>query len=98
MAKKYRREMNDRIVTVLGIVLVALVLAGFVFVAVSNSRPVQTTPSASETVQSGTPDLTPTHYVQFDIQDFGTVTAELYGNEAPHHRGELRPAGEQRFL
>lgn len=28
-------------------------------------------------------DMTPTDYVQIDIQNYGTITAELYGNAAP---------------
>ena len=32
---------------------------------------------------TGTGALTATHYVQIDVQDYGTITAELYGDAAP---------------
>ncbi|MBQ8200601.1 MAG: peptidylprolyl isomerase [Clostridia bacterium] len=31
----------------------------------------------------GTAELTATHYVQIDVKDYGTITAELYGDTAP---------------
>ena len=36
-----------------------------------------------DNVQAVPGDLTATHQIQIDVQDYGTITAELYGNAAP---------------
>ncbi len=87
MGKTYHRNRakSDRAITILGIVLVAALALGLIFVAVDNagSKANDNALAAPTSAITGTADTTPTHYVQFDIAGQAPIVAELYGNEAP---------------
>jgi len=74
MAKNAKTNKKPNKKILISVIVAALVLCavavGYVLLGGNNSN-----------VGSG--DMTATDYVQIDIQNYGTITAELYGNVAP---------------
>ena len=72
MATKSKKKQNNTPVLIaIAVVAVLLVVAGILMLNGNSSsdQPANT--------------LTGTHYVQIDVQDYGTITAELYADTAP---------------
>jgi len=69
--KTAKKKMNKKMIIVEAIILVILLVTAGVFLL--KDDPAQ---------PSGDP-MAATDYVQIDIADYGTITAELYGNTAP---------------
>ena len=72
MATKSKKKQNNTPVLIaIAVVAVLLVVAGILMLNGNSSsdQPANT--------------LTGTHYVQIDVQDYGTITAELYAETAP---------------
>ncbi|MBQ9952320.1 MAG: peptidylprolyl isomerase [Clostridia bacterium] len=70
MAKKKTKKINKKLLIAV-IVIVALCAAAAIYAAVMNK--------GSGSAQ----DASATDYIQIDIENYGTITAELYGNVAP---------------
>lgn len=68
-AKKKTISKNNKTVLIIVALLAIGMLAAGAMLLVGSSK--------DETT------FTATHYVQIEVQDYGTITAELYGNEAP---------------
>ena len=67
MAKKQTKKLTPLHLILIGVAAVVLILG---IVGLTRGS-------------TGTGTLTATHYVQIDVQDYGTITAELYGDAAP---------------
>ena len=67
MAKKQVKKLTPLHFVLIGVAVVVLILG---IVGLTRGS-------------TGTGALTATHYVQIDVQDYGTITAELYGDAAP---------------
>ena len=69
MAKKKTAKLTPMHLAILAVAAIALIIG--VVAMVSGSR------------QAPAPAATGTHYVQIDVRDYGTITAELYADVAP---------------
>ena len=62
-----KKKMNTRVLIAVILVLVVLIVVAAVFIIRGQKKD----------------PMAPTDYVQIEIADYGTITAELYGNTAP---------------
>ena len=69
-AEQARIDKRNKIIGIIAVLLVAGVALFFTLGGESNQ-------------QTGPVSLNPTHNIQIDVQDYGTITAELYGEAAP---------------
>ncbi|MBR2718810.1 MAG: peptidylprolyl isomerase [Clostridia bacterium] len=69
MAKKAKSKLTPMHLAIIAVAVVALIIG-----VVALTRGGQQAPAGS---------VTGTHYVQIDVKDFGTITAELYADAAP---------------
>lgn len=94
-AQKKKTAQQERIVNICAIVL-GICLIGIIVVIIARSSmtftsnsgaPVETTSSAPTSLQSGDgatlDNAVATHLATIDIQNYGTIQLELYGNSAP---------------
>ena len=74
-ARKAAQAKIDKRNKIIGIIAVLLVAGAALLFALGGGK---------ETSQPAGPiSMNPTHNVQIDVQDYGTITAELYGEAAP---------------
>ena len=74
-ARKAAQAKIDKRNKIIGIITVLLVAGAALLFALGGGK---------ETSQPAGPiSMNPTHTVQIDVQDYGTITAELYGEAAP---------------
>ena len=74
-ARKAAQAKIDKRNKIIGIIAVLLVAGAALLFALGGGK---------ETSQPAGPiSMNPTHTVQIDVQDYGTITAELYGEAAP---------------
>lgn len=71
MATKSKKQNNTPVLIAIAVVAVLLVVAGILML------------NGNSTSDQPANTLTGTHYVQIDVQDYGTITAELYADTAP---------------
>ena len=69
-AEQARIDKRNKIIGIIAVLLVAGVALFFTLGGEFNQ-------------QTGPVSLNPTHNIQIDVQDYGTITAELYGEAAP---------------
>ena len=74
-ARKAAQAKIDKRNKIIGIIAVLLVAGAALLFALGGGK--ETSPPA------GPISMNPTHTVQIDVQDYGTITAELYGEAAP---------------
>ena len=80
---KKKNKMNKKMILIEAVVLVILLVVAGVFLLGNN--------------KSNADPLAPTDYVQIDIADYGTITAELYGNTAPETVANFMKLAEEGF-
>ena len=78
--RKTEQDKIDKRNKLIAIIAVLLVAAAGLWAVLANGGD---TAADGATDSAATIDLTPTHYIQIDIADYGVITAELYGNAAP---------------
>ena len=80
---KKKNKMNKKMILIEAVVLVILLVVAGVFL-LGNKK-------------ADADPLAPTDYVQIDIADYGTITAELYGNTAPETVANFMKLAEEGF-
>lgn len=79
MATKSQKHRNERTLKILLIALIALVVIAGAVTLIQNAGG----KNGAEGKIKDAATLTGTHYVAIDVQDHGTITAELYADAAP---------------
>ena len=76
-AKKAQKKNYLPLVAIIGVICLTVVACAAIFMGGKDDAPVSQ-PTAAPVVNN-----TATHKIEIDIQDYGTIKAELYGNVAP---------------
>ena len=78
-AEQDKLDKRNKLIAIIAVLLVAGVALFFALGGGSNESNQLPVPNQ----QTMPADLTATHNIQIDVQDYGTITAELYGEVAP---------------
>jgi len=75
-ARRAAQQKKDKLNKLIAIIAVLLVAGVALFFVLGDKN-------ETSQPQAGSTDVTPTHNVTIEVQDYGAVTAELYGKAAP---------------